>query len=65
MLSHLSITRALLASWGCDEMSCNAGLCHAVYGCQGYPALLCSPSRFVVSRHTYMHDTLIGFWLLV
>jgi hypothetical protein len=31
-LDHLSVTSALLASWGCDKHTVNAGLFHSVYG---------------------------------
>ena len=31
-LNHLSTTSALLASWGCDQSTVNAGLYHSVYG---------------------------------
>ena len=31
-LGHLSATSALLASWGCNESTANAGLFHSIYG---------------------------------
>ena len=34
----VSATSALLASWGCDEATVNAGLCHSIYGTASHGA---------------------------
>ena len=31
-LGHLSMTGALLGSWGCDDSTVHAGLYHSIYG---------------------------------
>lgn len=36
-LSHLVGTRRVLASWGCDDELCDAGLFHSVYGTEYFP----------------------------
>ena len=40
LLDHLERTEGLLASWGCSREVSTAGLCHAVYGTDGFPTAL-------------------------
>ena len=50
LLEHLERTELLLRRWGCSEMVSLAGLCHAVYGTDGFPrALLIVEERNVLS----------------
>lgn len=37
LLEHLERTELLLSPWGCSETASLAGLCHAVYGTDGFP----------------------------
>ena len=50
LLEHLERTEMLLRRWGCSEVVSFAGLCHAVYGTDGFPtALLTVGERHVLS----------------
>ncbi len=50
LLEHLERTELLLRRWGCSEVVSLAGLCHAVYGTDGFPtALLTVVERDVLS----------------
>ncbi|MEV7978435.1 DUF6817 domain-containing protein [Streptomyces sp. NPDC086519] len=40
LLAHLQRVSALLASWGARPALVSAGLCHAFYGTDGFPATL-------------------------
>jgi hypothetical protein len=40
LLDHLERTEGLLLSWGCSRDVSTAGLCHAVYGTDGFPTAL-------------------------
>jgi hypothetical protein len=49
LLEHLERTELLLRRWGCSEVVSLAGLCHAVYGTDGFPtALLTLGERHVL-----------------
>ncbi len=49
LLAHLLATEELLRSWGSSEELCLAGLCHAVYGTDGFaPYLVPSDDRGVL-----------------
>jgi hypothetical protein len=51
LLEHLMATEELLASWGSSEELCRAGLCHAVYGTDGFaPCLVPWEDRTVLAR---------------
>ncbi|MFF5407635.1 DUF6817 domain-containing protein [Streptomyces misionensis] len=45
LLVHLQRVRELLATWGARPALQLAGLCHASYGTDGFPAALLSPDR--------------------
>jgi len=45
LLSHLESTYALLRDWGNESAICLAGLCHAAYGTDGFPASLIEVSQ--------------------
>jgi len=45
LLSHLESTYRLLRDWGNAEDLCIAGLCHAAYGTDGFPASLIEVSQ--------------------
>jgi hypothetical protein len=50
LLEHLERTEMLLRRWGCSETVSLAGLCHAVYGTDGFPeALLTIEERQLLS----------------
>jgi Domain of unknown function (DUF6817) len=50
LLDHLRRTHGLLVSWGAPPELVLAGLCHAVYGTDGYPHALVAPTdRHVVA----------------
>jgi hypothetical protein len=44
LLDHLRRTHGLLAAWGAPPALTLAGLCHAVYGTDGYPHALVAPT---------------------
>ena len=51
LLEHLERTELLLGRWGCSETVSLAGLCHAVYGTDGFPTpLLAVEERNLLSR---------------
>ena len=45
LLAHLEGTCALLLGWGNPIDLCLAGLCHAIYGTDGFPVQLLDISR--------------------
>jgi hypothetical protein len=45
LLAHLERVRLRLAAWGAREELQRAGLCHACYGTDGFPAALLPPDR--------------------
>ncbi|MFD8752424.1 DUF6817 domain-containing protein [Kitasatospora sp. NPDC059577] len=45
LLAHLQRVAGLLADWGCDPAVRAAGLCHAVYGTDGFDRALLAPDR--------------------
>jgi hypothetical protein len=51
LLEHLMATEEFLRSWGSSEELCQAGLCHAAYGTDGFaPDLLSWHDRDVLVR---------------
>ena len=45
LLSHLQATADLLHSWGSRGDVCLAGLCHAIYGTEGFQRSMLEPSQ--------------------
>jgi hypothetical protein len=45
LLEHLERTGDVLREWGCSEDLALAGLCHAVYGTDGFPVALLPVDR--------------------
>jgi hypothetical protein len=45
LLDHLVRTATLLSDWGAEEYLVLAGLCHAVYGTEGFPHEILPPTE--------------------
>jgi hypothetical protein len=50
LLEHLVATETLLRVWGADPTLCQAGLCHATYGTDGFAPFLVDPGQRTVLR---------------